>query len=68
MEDPPDDPESLHIFLPHSLREINSVWLQLLTADSEAERKQILDSFGTTIEEFVELFGHCSGRTGPGTS
>ncbi|MFJ7152724.1 hypothetical protein ACIQVT_31790 [Streptomyces sp. NPDC100445] len=65
MEDPPEEPESLHILLPHSLREINSVRLALLTADSEAERKQILDSFGTTIEEFTELFDHWSGHTGP---
>ncbi|MEU0254808.1 hypothetical protein ABZ299_20370 [Streptomyces sp. NPDC006184] len=62
-EDPPWDPESLHHRLPHSLREISSVSLQLRSVTSEAERKQILDSFGTTIEGFVELFGHDSGFT-----
>ncbi|MFB6870936.1 hypothetical protein [Streptomyces sp. NPDC056323] len=39
--------------------------LQLDLASSDTERKQILDSFGMTIEEFNELFGHGSGPAGP---
>ncbi|MGW2060013.1 hypothetical protein OH782_26375 [Streptomyces sp. NBC_01544] len=39
--------------------------LQLGLANSDTERKQILDSFGMTIEEFNELFGHDSGSAGP---
>ncbi|MEU0074272.1 hypothetical protein ABZ027_32760 [Streptomyces sp. NPDC006332] len=38
--------------------------LLLSLANSDTERKQILDSFGTTIEEFDDLFGHGSGSTG----
>ncbi|MEU9466462.1 hypothetical protein AB0D78_07350 [Streptomyces avermitilis] len=45
------------------MREINSVRLQLDLASSETERKQILDSFGMTIEEFDELFDHRPGPT-----
>ncbi|CAM5437950.1 putative protein OS=Streptomyces aurantiogriseus OX=66870 GN=GCM10010251_66480 PE=4 SV=1 [Streptomyces aurantiogriseus] len=65
MEDPPGETESPYHCTPHSLREIHSVSLRLSLASSDAERKQILDSFGMTTEEFDELFGHGSGSTGP---
>ncbi|MFS8201811.1 hypothetical protein ACLVWQ_24335 [Streptomyces sp. CWNU-52B] len=39
--------------------------LDLSLASSDLVKKQILDSFGTTIEEFDELFGHGSGSIGP---
>ncbi|GGW34718.1 hypothetical protein GCM10010350_17880 [Streptomyces galilaeus] len=65
MEDPPGDPESPYHCAPHSLREIHSVWLQLSSARSHIERKQILDSFGMTIEEFSALFGHGFAFTCP---
>lgn len=58
MEDPPGEPESPYHCTPHSLREIHSVSLQLSLASSDTERKQILDSFGMTVEEFGDLFGH----------
>ena len=64
MEDPPGEPDSPHHCTPHSLREIHSVSLLLSLASSDTERKQILDSFGMTIEEFGELFGHSHGFTG----
>jgi hypothetical protein len=47
------------------MREINSVRLQLDLASSETEIKQILDSSGTTVEEFEELFDPRSGPVGP---
>ncbi|WP_432031940.1 hypothetical protein [Streptomyces antibioticus] len=56
MEDSPDETGSPHHFAPHSMREIISIRLELEMASSEAERKQILDSSGTTAEEFDELF------------
>ncbi|MFD8044196.1 hypothetical protein ACFV5E_12240 [Streptomyces chartreusis] len=65
MEDPPEEAESLHAFLPHSQREIHSVRLQLYLASSDIERKEILDSFGMTIEEFDDLFDHGHGSAGP---
>lgn len=65
MEDPPGETESPYHGIPHSLREIHSASLQLSLASSDTERKQILDSFGMTIEGFDELFGHNSGFTGP---
>ncbi|MGF0176205.1 hypothetical protein ACQF36_38875 [Streptomyces sp. Marseille-Q5077] len=67
MEDPPEegDAESPYSYFPHSQREIHSVHLQLSLASSEVERKQILYSFGMTIEEFSELFEHRYGSTGP---
>lgn len=58
MEDPPEETDSPHHCVPHSLCEIHSVSLQLCLASSESERKQILDSSGMTVEEFGELFGH----------
>lgn len=64
MEDPPGEPDSRYHCTPHSLREIHSVSLQLSLASSDTERKQILDSFGMTIEESDELFGHSHGFTG----
>ncbi|MGW7362334.1 hypothetical protein ACWGI8_02660 [Streptomyces sp. NPDC054841] len=39
--------------------------MQISLASSEVERKQILHSFGMTIEEFSELFEHRYGSTGP---
>ncbi|MFE5921012.1 hypothetical protein [Streptomyces sp. NPDC056468] len=67
MEDSPaeGDTDSPYAFFPHSQREIHSVHLQLSLAISEVERKQILDSFGMSIEEFSELFEHRYGSTGP---
>ncbi|MFF1438313.1 hypothetical protein [Streptomyces sp. NPDC058295] len=64
MEGHPGETESPHHCAPHSMREINSVRLQLGLASSNTERKQILDSFGMTIEEFDELFDHRPGPTG----
>lgn len=65
MEDHPQETESQHHCTPHSMREINSVRLQLDLASSETEIKQILDSSGTTVEEFEELFDPRSGPVGP---
>lgn len=64
MEDPPEEMDSPHHCVPHSLREIHSVSLQLCLASSDTERKQILDSFGMTVEEFGELFGRSYRFTG----
>ncbi|MGX1542853.1 hypothetical protein [Streptomyces adustus] len=64
MEDPPEETDSPHSYAPHSLREIHSVSLQLCLASSDTERKQILDPFGLTVEEFSELFGHSYRFTG----
>ncbi|MEU0675734.1 hypothetical protein ABZ330_23135 [Streptomyces sp. NPDC006172] len=64
MDAPPGEPDSSYRCAPHSLREIHSVFLQISLAGSETERKQVLDSFGMTIEEFGELFGHVPGVTG----
>ncbi|MER5377363.1 hypothetical protein [Streptomyces sp. NPDC002553] len=38
--------------------------MRLSLASSDTERKQILDSFAMTTEEFGELFGHVHGVTG----
>lgn len=43
------------------MRAINSVRLQLDLVRSETERRQTLDSFGMTFEEFDELFDPRSG-------
>ncbi|MEW2402333.1 hypothetical protein [Streptomyces sp. NPDC046862] len=66
MEDPPgeEETESPYACSPHSQREIHSVHLQLSLARSDVEKKQILDSFDMTIEEFSDLFEHRSGPTG----
>ncbi|MFJ6560607.1 hypothetical protein ACIQMV_12090 [Streptomyces sp. NPDC091412] len=39
--------------------------LMISLANSHVERKQILHSFGMTIEEFDELFGHSDGFADP---
>ncbi|GED86797.1 hypothetical protein TNCT6_38820 [Streptomyces sp. 6-11-2] len=64
MEDPPEETEPPHPS-PHSLRELHSVSLMISLASSHVERKQILHSFGMTIEEFDELFGHSDGFADP---
>lgn len=65
MEDPPGESDSPYHCTPHSLREIHSASLRFSLASSDTERKQILDSFGMTAEEFDELFDHVSGSAGP---
>jgi hypothetical protein len=55
MEDPPGEQESPYHIPPYSMRELSSVSLRLSFASSDAEKKQILDSYGMTPEEFEEL-------------
>ncbi|MEU6283826.1 hypothetical protein [Streptomyces sp. NPDC047028] len=64
VEEPPGESDSPYHCIPHSLREIHSTSLLLSLASSDTERKQILDSFGMTIEEFGELFDHSRGFPG----
>ncbi|MFG2420452.1 hypothetical protein ACGFWD_15545 [Streptomyces sp. NPDC048448] len=43
------------------MREINSVILQICSASSDAERKQILEAVSMTAEGFRELYGPITG-------
>ncbi|MFB7456600.1 hypothetical protein [Streptomyces sp. NPDC056188] len=47
------------------MRELHSAFLLLSLANSGVERKQILHSFGMTIEEFDNPFDHGFGFADP---
>ncbi|CAM5228638.1 hypothetical protein [Streptomyces fumanus] len=57
MEDPPGESESPYDCPPYSMRELSAISLQLSFAGSDVEKKQILDAYGMTPEEFRELSG-----------
>lgn len=67
MEDAPGEKDSPCYGFPFSQRELHSVYLQLVLASSETERKQILDSFGMTTDDFTEFFGIGPGLATPMT-
>lgn len=58
MEDAPEDSNFPYPYYssPTTERELDSVYLQVRMASSEAEVKQILDSYEMTPDEFTELF------------
>jgi hypothetical protein len=58
MEDAPEDTNSPYPYYcaPSSGRELDSVYLQVRMTSTDTERKQILDSYEMTPDEFTELF------------
>lgn len=58
MEDTPEETDFPYPYYctPSSGRELNSVYLQVRMANSDAEGKQVLDSYEMTPDEFKERF------------
>lgn len=65
MEDPPGETQSSYHFPPYSERELNTLYGALHTADSDMEKKQILTSYGLTVDEAQEYFRGYPGYTDP---
>lgn len=65
MEDPSGGTEPPYDMPPYSMRELDSIYLALSMAGSTAERKQILTSYGLSIEHVRELFHGLPGFLDP---